>query len=113
MSGGLIGFLIGALAIVGAWLFGKVKGSSETKTKISGEVTIEKAKAAKAETEKGLVSDATPLVTKAASGQAKAEAEYSETVRQLETARKSNDMQSVMDIARQLAERMKAKGATE
>ena len=60
---GIYAFLLGILAIVGAFIFGKTKGTSETKTKISGQVVIEQQKAQKAEKEKDLALETAQIVS--------------------------------------------------
>ena len=109
---GLSAFLLGLVALLGAFLFGRAKGSSETVTKVKGEVTIEKAKAEKAEAERDLLKDSTPLVTEAVKAQAEARTEYDTVMHDIESARKTNDMGSLLEIARQMAQKALDKGAT-
>ena len=57
---GVYAFLIGVLAVIGAWIFGKAKGSKTTETKIKGEVTILRK-------EKEIQKEVTPVVAETAS----------------------------------------------
>ena len=87
---GIYAFLLGIAAILGAFIFGKVKGSSETKTKISGQVTIEQQKREKAETERDLaVSAAQTVSVQTAEGNAINEAQdKGNTLYAIEAAKK-------------------------
>lgn len=59
---GVYAFLAGIIVILLAFVTGKKKGSEETKTKISGQIVVEKQKADKAEKEKELVVEASHIV---------------------------------------------------
>lgn len=103
---GIYAFLLGIAAILGAFIFGKAKGTKETTTKIKGEVTIQR-------TEKELVKDVTPLVVETAKEQTEAQAEYEATVHEIGQASKASDMDWMKRIASDLAKKALEKGATE
>ena len=102
---GVYAFLIGVLAVIGAWIFGKAKGSKATETKIKGEVTILRK-------EKEIQKEVTPVVAETASAMGAAQAEYEQTLKQIEKAGRNNDMSSLLDIARSMAQKAAERGAT-
>ena len=66
-----------------------------------------------AETEKKLSQAVTPVAAGLAASQAQAEAEYNIVSRELESARRNNDMDAVMRIASDLAKKALEMGARE
>ena len=102
---GIYAFLLGIAAILGAFIFGKVKGSSETKTKISGQVTIEQQKREKAETERDLaVSTAQTVSVQTAESNAINEY-FAEFESELHEAQDKGNTLYAIEAAKKLAER--------
>lgn len=112
MNSGLVAFIFGLLALISAWVMGKAKGKEETTTKISGEITIQKQKAVQAEKEAEMVKDSTPIVTETVREQALAEAEYEQTIESLTKAHDRNDRDTMLEIAKALAQKAISKGAS-
>jgi len=106
--GGIYAFILGIVAVIGAWIFGKAKGSSDTKTKISGQVVIEKQKAEKAEKEKDVALETAQIVQQKTANDVAIEQYFSEFERERETAQETNDVLSAIEAARKLAERAEA-----
>ena len=102
---GIWAAIIGIVLFIGAYFTGKIKGSKETETKISGEVTIVKK-------EKEIQQDVTPVVVEAVKQQATAEAEYRQAVTEIEQARENKDTDSMGRIISDLAQKALSMGAT-
>lgn len=102
---GIYAFLMGIVAIIGAFIFGKVKGTSDTKTKISGQVTIEKAKAEKAETEKELVVEAAKTVRQSTAERDAIDGYFEEFRRDYKEAEETENIDYAIEAAKRLAER--------
>lgn len=101
-------FLAGIILIIGAWIFGKASGKKETKTKISGEITIQKQKTEKAEAERDIaVATAQNLSQKTANDVA-IEQYFDEFEREVQTAKKEDNILMSIEAARKLAERAEA-----
>ncbi len=112
MSGGLVATAVALVILLMTYLFGKKEGKDSTTTKISGEVTIQKQKAVQAETEAEMVKDSTPIVTEAVREQTQAEAEYEQTIESLTKAHDRNDRDTMLEIAKALAQKAISKGAS-
>lgn len=112
MNSGLVAFIFGLLALISAWVMGKAKGKEETTTRISGEITIQKQKAAQAEAEADLLKDSTPIVIEAATRQTEAEKEYERTLVDISKASRESDMDAMKAIAQAMAEKALRMGAT-
>lgn len=111
MNGGIYAFLAGVAAVLIALLSGRL---SRRKTdKLENQVKEAKAETVKVTKESELKSDITPIVSQAAQNTGRIQAEHEETVRKIESARKSNDMDAMMRIAREMAEKALSKGASE
>lgn len=102
----MYGFVAGILLVIAAFIFGNIKGSKETKTKIGGQVVIEK-------TEKEMVKDTVPVVTEVVKEQTQAEVEYKAATDAIEKASQANDTDWLKKIASDLAKKALEKGATE
>ena len=101
-------FFLGLAALLGAYIFGKVGGIKETKTKISGQVIIEKQKAEKAEKEKDIALETAQIVQQKTANDVAIEQYFNEFERERETAQETNDVLSAIEAARKLAERAEA-----
>jgi len=102
---GIYAFLLGILAVIGAFIFGKTKGTSETKTKISGQVVIEQKKAQKAETEKELVIDAANTVRERTAETDAIDGYFEEFRRDYKEAEETENIDYAIEAAKKLAER--------
>lgn len=101
-------FLMGIVLVIGALFFGRSMGKKETKTKISGEITIQKQRAEKAEAERDIaVATAQNLSQKTANDVA-IEQYFDEFEREVQTAKKEDNILMSIEAARKLAERAEA-----
>lgn len=111
----LIGFLVLLLSVL--WKKATDAKASDKASKAVSEARAEKAQAEvrtkAAETEKTLSQAVTPVAAGLAASQAQAEAEYDIVSRELESARRNNDMDAVMRIASDLARKALEMGAGE
>ena len=116
---GIYAVIIGVLALLVSVLWKKATDdkASEKANEAVSEARSETAKAEfKAETaekEKDLSQAVTPIITEAARRQAQAEAEYKSTVRDIDRAKKTNDMDLLQKIAYDLAQKALEMGAKE
>ena len=111
----LIGFLVLVLSVL--WKKATDAKASDKASKAVSEARAEKAQAEvrtkAAETEKTLSQAVTPVAAGLAASQAQAEAEYNIVSRELDAARRNNDMDAVMRIASDLARKALEMGAGE
>lgn len=111
----LIGFLVLVLSVL--WKKATDAKASDKASKAVSEARAETARAQAetkaAETEKTLSQAVTPVAAGLAASQAQAEAEYNIVSRELEAARRNNDMDAVMRIASDLAKKALEMGARE
>lgn len=111
----LIGFLVLVLSVL--WKKATDAKASDKASKAVSEARAETARAQAetkaAETEKTLSQAVTPVAAGLAASQAQAEAEYNIVSRELESARRNNDMDAVMRIASDLARKALEMGARE
>ena len=111
----LIGFLVLVLSVL--WKKATDAKASDKASKAVSEARAEKAQAEvrtqTAEKEKELSQAVTPVAAGLAASQAQAEAEYNIVSRELESARRNNDMDAVMRIASDLAKKALEMGARE
>ena len=111
----LIGFLVLILSVL--WKKATDAKASDKASKAVSEARSETARAQAetkaAETEKKLSQAVTPVAAGLAASQAQAEAEYNIVSRELESARRNNDMDAVMRIASDLARKALEMGARE
>ena len=105
---GLYAFILGIVAVIGAWLFGKAKGTSETKTKISGQVIIEKQKAEKAEKEKELALETAKIVSGQTAESNALNEYFSEFESKLEQAKTEGNPGFAIEAAQALAKQAEA-----
>jgi len=116
---GIYAVIIGILALLVSVLWKKATDdkASEKANEAVSEARSETAKAEfKAETaekEKDLSQAVTPIITEAAKRQAQAEAEYKSTVRDIDRAKRTNDMDLLQRIAYDLAQKALDMGAKE
>ena len=117
---GIYAVIIGVLGLLTAWLWGKATGVSKGKEQAKEAVSEARSETAKAEfkaetaeKEKDLSQAVTPIITEAAKRQAQAEAEYKSTVRDIDRAKKTNDMDLMQKIAYDLAQKALDMGAKE
>lgn len=119
MSSGVGFTIIGVLVLLLSVLWKKATDAkaSDKASKAVSEARAETAKAqaeTKAvETEKKLSQAVTPVAAGLAASQARAQAEYNAVTRELDTARRNNDMDAVMRIASDLAKKALEMGARE
>lgn len=119
MSSGVGFTIIGVLVLLLSVLWKKATDAkaSDKASKAVSEARAEKAQAEvrtkAAETEKTLSQAVTPVAAGLAASQAQAEAEYNIVSRELEAARRNNDMDAVMRIASDLAKKALEMGARE
>ena len=111
----LIGFLVLILSVL--WKKATDAKASDKASKAVSEARAETARAQAetkaAETEKTLSQAVTPVAAGLAASQAQAEAEYNIVSRELDAARRNNDMDAVMRIASDLARKALEMGAGE
>ena len=111
----LIGFLVLVLSVL--WKKATDAKASDKASKAISEARAETARAQAetkaAETEKTLSQAVTPVAAGLAASQAQAEAEYNIVSRELDAARRNNDMDAVMRIASDLARKALEMGAGE
>lgn len=119
MSNGFCYAIIGFLALVLSVLWKKAvddkasRKANESVSEARSETARAQAETKAAETEKTLSQAVTPVAAGLAASQAQAEAEYNIVSRELESARRNNDMDAVMRIASDLARKALEMGARE
>lgn len=119
MSSGVGFTIIGVLVLILSVLWKKATDAkaSDKASKAVSEARAETARAEvrtqTAETEKKLSQAVTPVAAGLAASRAQAEAEYNIVSRELEAARRNNDMDAVMRIASDLAKKALEMGARE
>lgn len=119
MSNGFCYAIIGFLALVLSVLWKKAtddkasRKANEAVSEARSETARAEFKAETAEKEKDLSQAVTPVITEAAKRQAQAEAEYKSTVRDIDRAKKTNDMDLLQKIAYDLAQKALEMGAKE
>ena len=116
---GIYAVIIGVLALLVSVLWKKAtddKASEKANEAVSqarSETAKAESRAETAEKEKDLSQAVTPIITEAAKRQAQAEAEYKSTVRDIDRAKKTNDMDLMQKIAYDLAQKALEMGAKE
>ena len=119
MSNGFCITIIGLLALLISVLWKKTTDTkaSEKASQAVSQARVETAKAEvkaqAAKTEKELSQTVTPIVAETAAAQAQAEAEYKSTVRDIDRAKRTNDMDLLQKIAYDLAQKALDMGAKE
>lgn len=107
MNGGLVALIAGVLAVLLAWLGGRRSKSKDVKlmTEQAQKKTVQKVSNIQAEV--------TSKVADNAHSQGESAAEHDEVLRQIDKARKANDMDAISRIAQSLAERALNRGASQ
>ena len=101
-------FLAGIILIIGAWIFGKASGKKETKTKISGEITIQKQKTEKAEAERDIAVSTAQTVSQKTANDVAIEEYFDEFETEVKTAKEQNNILYAIEASKKLAERAEA-----
>ena len=101
-------FLMGIVLVIGALFFGKSLGKKETKTKISGEITIQKQRAEKAEAERDIAVATAQTVSQKTANDVAIEQYFDEFEREVQTAKNEDNILLSIEAARKLAERAEA-----
>lgn len=104
MNSGIVAVILGIIALLGAWFFGKSKGKEETKTEMSKEIATEKAKAEEAEFEKELAEFAAQETTGTVLNEAEISKKETSLIDELMVAKETGDEAGVFEIANKLAE---------
>ena len=119
MNGGLIAFIGGIVAIIIAFLCGKSQGvtkgkaqSNESVSKARSETAEAIFRAETAEKDAQMRKDVTPVVVDLAASNSKAQAEYEATQREIQSARRNNDLDALGRIAGTLAQKALEMGAS-
>ena len=107
MNGGLAALIAGVLAVLLAWLGGRRSKAKEQK------MMVEQVKRQTAQKVSTIQSDITSKVVDNARSQGESAAEHDEVIRQIDKARKANDMDAISRIAQSLAERALNRGASQ
>lgn len=100
---GIYAFIAGVVAIIVAFLFGKKNGSDTTRTKISGEVTIERERAEKAEHEAELAKGVSESVVELAKQQSTIKEEIQQAEKDITSADQRRDTNAAIEVAKRLA----------
>ena len=101
-------FLLGIIAIIGAFLFGKYDSSKKTKTKVEAQLKVEKKKTEKAEAERDIaISTAETVVQKTANDVA-IEEYFNEFESEVKAAKAEDNVLLAIESAKKLAERAEA-----
>lgn len=101
-------FLMGIVLVIGALFFGRSMGKKETKTKISGEITIQKQRAEKAEAERDIAVATAQTVSQKTANDVAIEQYFDEFEREVQTAKNEDNILMSIEAARKLAERAEA-----
>ena len=119
MNGGLIAFIGGILAVIIAFLCGKSQGVNKGKAKANeavsearGETAEAQYEAQTAQKDAQMRKDVTPVIVDLAASNSKAQAEYEATQREIQSARRNNDLDALGRIAGTLAQKALEMGAS-
>lgn len=102
---GIYAFLLGIVALIGSFFFGRLKGSNAVKEKAEAQIATEKAKTEKAEKEKELVIEAAKEVKQKTAEDAAIQGYFEEFRRDYVEAEEHEDIDYAIEAARKLAER--------
>ena len=105
MSVGLIAFIVGALAVVLAYLGGWRSSKKETTTKLSGEITIQRQKAETAQKERDLAVAAAQAVQQQTAESDTIKQFFNEFESKKTEADETNNVDIAIEAAKVLAER--------
>lgn len=119
MNGGLIAFIGGLIAIIAAFLCGKSQGVTKGKAQANESVSKARSETAEAifraetaEKDAQTRRDVTPIIADLAASNSKAQAEYEATQREIQSARRNNDLDALGRIAGTLAQKALEMGAS-
>ena len=119
MNGGFIAFIGGIVAIIIAFLCGKSQGvtkgkaqSNESVSKARSETAEAIFRAETAEKDAQTRRDVTPIIADLAASNSKAQAEYEATQREIQSAKRNNDLDALGRIAGTLAQKALEMGAS-
>lgn len=98
-------FLLGIIAIIGAWFFGKYNGSKNSKQKLETEIKILENKAEKAEKEKEIATETARTVVQKTANDVAIESYFDEFETEVKTAKEENNILAAIESAKKLAER--------
>ena len=119
MNGGLIAFIGGILAVIIAFLCGKSQGVNKGKEKANEAVSEARSETAQAQYESQTAQkdaqmrkDVTPIIVDLTASNSKAQAEYEATQREIQSARRNNDLDALGRIAGTLAQKALEMGAS-
>ena len=119
MSGGLVCVVAGILAVIIAFICGKSQGVSKGKAKANEAVSEARSEAAQAQYEAETAKkdaqmrqDVTPIIVGLASNNSKAQTEYESTQREIQNAKRNNDLDALARIGQTLAQKALEMGAS-
>ena len=119
MNGGLIAFIGGLVAIIVAFLCGKSQGVTKGKAQANESVSKARSETAEAQYEAQTAQkdaqmrkDVTPIIADLAASNSKAQAEYEATQREIQSAKRNNDLDALGRIAGTLAQKALEMGAS-
>ena len=107
MSNGIVAFIAGVLAVLLAWLGGRVSKSKDQKLK------TEQAKLKQEQNVSQILGEVNKATAQTAQSMGQTQAEHDEVMRQIDKARKTNDMDAIARIAQNMAERALNRGASQ
>ena len=119
MNGGLIAFIGGIVAIIIAFLCGKSQGVTKGKAQANESVSKARSETAEAQYEAQTAQkdaqmrkDVMPIIVDLTASNSKAQAEYEATQREIQNARRNNDLDALGRIAGTLAQKALEMGAS-
>ena len=119
MSGGLGWAIAGIVVVIAAFLCGKIKGVSKGKAQANESVSKARSETAEAQYEAQTAQkdaqmrkDVTPIIVDLTASNSKAQAEYEATQREIQNARRNNDLDALGRIAGTLAQKALEMGAS-
>ena len=98
-------FLLGILALIGAWAVGRYKSSSSAKEKHQAELKAQEKKTEKAEAERDLAIGAAQTVVQKTANDVAIEEYFDEFETEVKTAKQENNILAAIESAKKLAER--------
>ena len=104
MNSGIVAFLLGIAALVGAWFFGKSKGKEETKVKLSKEIATEKAKTEQEKFEKEIAQYVAKTTVDTVNEESYIQKQEDTLMTELLVAKEKGNEADLFEIANKLAE---------
>lgn len=101
-------FLLGVIAIIGAWLFGRFGSSKQTKTKVEAQIKVEQKKTEKAEAERDIAIETAQTVVQKTANDVAIEEYFNEFESEVKAAKEENNVLLSIEAAKKLAERAEA-----